>query len=97
MKNQNLLIYDYDILYDILNELKDKLPFNIIKLTKKNLNKLNEFQHKNYLIITQRKIVNTSHQIILDKLPINILSFVEKLNIKFLKLNFSEKSKIKTN
>lgn len=95
MKNQNLLIYDYDILYDILNELKDKLPFYIIKLTKKNLNKLNEFQHKNYLIITQRKIVNTSHQIILDKLPINILSFVEKLNIKFLKLNFSEKSKIK--
>ena len=36
MKNQNLVIYDSQALYDILNELNEFLNFNLINVSKKN-------------------------------------------------------------
>ena len=35
MKNQNLVIYDSQALYDILNELNEFLNFNLINVSKK--------------------------------------------------------------
>jgi len=95
MNNQSLIIYESNLLYDIFNELADHLPFSIIKLTKKELVKLNRFKTRDYLVVSEKKIQNISNQIVIDKFPLNIFKLIERLNIEFLKLKFNEQSKIK--
>ena len=95
MNNQILIIYENEILYDILYEIADEINFSILKLNKKNLSNLNSFKNRRSLLITKNKIPNFSNQIILDKLPLNIFKFVEKLNIEFLRDEFNKQSNIK--
>ena len=35
MNNQNLIIYENEVLYDVLYEIADQLQFSIVKLNKK--------------------------------------------------------------
>jgi len=95
MNNKYLMIYENNILFNILFEIENEIKFSIIAINKKNLSKLDEFINLNYLIITQNEIKNLSNQIILNKFPINIFKFIEKLNVEFLKLEFNKKSSIK--
>ena len=97
MNNQNLIIYENEKLYDVLYEIADQLQFSIIKLNKKDLIQLSTFQNNSFLFITEKKIPNVSNQIILNKLPLNIFKFIEKLNIEFLKFKFNKQSNIKIN
>ena len=95
MSNQNLIIYNFNSLYKILEELSLDLNFNIICVN--NQNSLNAKIQKinNYLIISNRNNLNINNQIILDILPINIYKLIEKINIQFLKLQFNNQSKVK--
>ena len=95
MSNQNLIIYNFNSLYKILEELSLDLNFNIICVD--NQNSLNaKIQNINiYLIISNRNNLNINNQIILDILPINIYKLIEKINIQFLKLQFNNQSKVK--
>ena len=97
MNNQNLIIYENEVLYDVLYEIADQLQFSIIKLNKKDLVKLNIFKNNSFLFITEKKIPNISNQIILNKLPLNVFKFIERLNIKFLRFEFNKQSNIKIN
>jgi len=56
---------------------------------------LEEFKGLNYLIITHKLLKNLNNQVILEKFPLNIFKFIERLNIEFLKLEFNKKSEIK--
>ena len=97
MNNQNLIIYQFSSLYQILKELELNLNFNIIEvLSEKKLN-LETKNLNNYIIITKKKILNIKEQYILDKLPIKIFKLIEKLNVQFLKLQFNEQSEININ
>ena len=97
MNNQNLIIYENVILYDILYEIREHLQFSIIKLTKIELTKLDKLQKLHYLVISEKNIPNINNQITIGKKPIHISQLIEILNIKFLKLKFNEQSKIKIN
>ncbi len=55
MNNQNLIIYENEVLYDVLYEIADQLQFSIIKLNKKDLVKLNIFKNNSFLFITEKK------------------------------------------
>ena len=97
MKIQNLIIYRLNSLYDVLNEVDQELHFNIVDVQNENLLQ-NEIKNlKNYLIITKRKLQNVDNQFVLEDIPIKISQLVEKLNIKFLRTQFSDKSKIIVN
>ena len=97
MNNQNLIIYQFSSLYQILKELELNLNFKIIEvLSEKKLN-LETKNLNNYIIITKKKILNIQEQYILDKLPIKIFKLIEKLNVQFLKLQFNEQSEISIN
>ena len=83
MNNQTLVIYDFQILYEILNELKSHINFNLI-----NIKKITDFDQKindNFLIITEKKIKNIENQIIIKNFPVNITKLIEGININFLK------------
>tara|TARA_Y100000591_G_scaffold312920_1_gene317898 strand:- start:313 stop:876 length:564 start_codon:yes stop_codon:yes gene_type:complete len=94
MINQNIIIYKFDILFNILNEIKEDLDFEIIKVSKEeNLKDITD-RSKNYLIISKKKIETNENQIILNSLPIKIMGLIEKLNVEFLKQQFSNQSRI---
>tara|TARA_A100001015_G_scaffold246845_1_gene283425 strand:+ start:213 stop:773 length:561 start_codon:yes stop_codon:yes gene_type:complete len=92
MNNENLVIYDFKILYEILSEIGDQINFKLI-----NINKIKDLDLKdqaNYLIISNKKIKNLENQIVLDNLPIDITKLIENVNIKFLKKKYSQQSDI---
>ena len=97
MNNQNLIIYQFNPLYQILKELEQDLNFKIIEsLNEKSLNNQIE-KLNNYLIITKKKILNVEHQFVFEHLPIKIFKLIEKLNIEFLKKQFSVQSEFIVN
>ena len=97
MSNQNLIIYNFNSLYKILEELSLNLNFNIIYVDNENSLNNKTQDMNNYLIISNRNNLNNSNQIILDILPINIFKLIEKINIEFLKLQFNNQSQVKIN
>ena len=97
MSIQNLIIYKFSSLYHILEEIGSDLNFNIIFVD--NENSLNEqvSNFNSYLVISNKKNLNISNEFVLDKVPINIFKLVEKINIEFLKIQFSSQSEVKVN
>ena len=94
MSTQNLIIYKFNGLYQILEELSLDLNFKIISVD--NEKALNEKIKKihNYLIISNKKYSNIHNQFVLDYTPINIFKLIEKINIEFLKLQFNSQSEV---
>ena len=92
MSNQELIIYNFETLFNILSEIENNLNFKIIKLEEKNLNKAFTNDKKKFIVLTRNKIDDIGNQFLLDKFPIKIIDLVEKLNIQFLKQNFKDKS-----
>ena len=97
MTTQNLIIYKFNVLYHILEELG--LDLNIKVTFADTENSLNECVKNlnNYLIISNQKYANISKQFILVNTPINIFKLVEKINIEFLKKHYSSQSEVKIN
>ena len=97
MSSQNIIIYKFAGLYQILEELGADLTFNIsfedredfLNERVKNLN--------NYIIISNKKYSAIRNQFVLDNLPINLFKLIEKINIEFLKLQFNSQSEVKVN
>ena len=92
MNNQNIIVYRFNSLYQILKELENNLNFKIIEISneKSLISEINNLN--NYLIITKKQILKFNHQFILHQLPIKIFQIIEKLNIEFLKQQFIEQS-----
>ena len=97
MINQNLIIYKFFVLYQILEELDLDLNFKIIYIDNENLLKNKIKKQNNFLIISNIKNLNFGNQLFLENKPVNILKLVEKINIEFLKLHFSDQSQLNIN
>ena len=90
-----LIIYEYQILYQVFNEISESLNFEIIQSNEKDLKEFNFDQKNNYLIISEKKIEGVKNSLILDNLPIKFEKLIEIINIKFLKNKFLDQSHIK--
>ena len=94
MSAQNLIIYKFNELYQILEELDLDLNFKIIFAdNEESLNEKTEKIH-NYLIITNKQYSDIHNQFVLNYTPINIFKLIEKINIEFLKLQFNSQSEV---
>jgi len=102
MIKQNIFIVNFDILYEILDEIKDNLSFNIVKFKKiedflKTVN-----SNPNNLLITPRlneksllnKGLNNKNILCFEDLPLSINKVIEFINIQLIKLRFNHQSKI---
>ena len=102
MIKQNIFIVNFDLLYEILEEIKDNLSFNIVKF-----NKVEDFLkspnlNSNALLISQRsnlnsllnKGVNKDHILFFEDIPISINKIIELINIQLIKLRFNHQSKV---
>ena len=102
MISQNVFIVNYNSLYEILDEIKENLSFKIIKFENEDdFRKNKNFDEKNILIISNSKnklIVNQNiskkNLLIFDILPLAINKIIELINLKLIKLNFNNQSKI---
>ena len=102
MIKQNIFIINFDSLYEILDEIKDNLSFNIVKFKKiedflKTVN-----SNPNNLLITPRlneksllnKGLNNKNILCFEDLPLSINKVIEFINIQLIKLRFNHQSKI---
>jgi len=102
MIKQNLFIINYNSLYEILNEIKDKLSFNIENyISEDAFLKKSDLDLKNSLIISKsnnklllEKKLNSKIFFELSLFPISINRLVELINIQLIKLKFSHQSKL---
>ena len=102
MINQTIFIINFNLLYEILEEIKETLSFNIIRSkTKEDLFKEDNINFKNCLIISQSNLglissknLNEKNFLVLNDFPIPIIKLVELINIHLIKLRFNYQSKI---
>ena len=92
MIKQNVNIFKYISLYEILSEIKDELSFNIIKHEKETDFK----KDKNSLTITSssNNELREKNLLVLNDLPMPIDGLIELININLIKLKFNLQSKI---
>jgi hypothetical protein len=101
MIKQNIFIINYNSLYEILNEIKDNLSFNVENyVSEDDLIENSSLDIKNYLIISRSKNKLLSYKKIDNKnfldlslFPISLNKLVELINIQLIKLKFNHQSK----
>ena len=95
MNPKILIIYDYQILFEILNEISEVLNFKIIQSNKKEYNDIKLDFKNDYLIISRKKIQSLNNVLILEEKPIKLRKLLEIININLLKNKFYKQSNIK--
>ena len=99
---QNVFIINFNLLYEILDEIKENLSFKIIKIDNEEDLKNNlDLDTIDFLVIskTDYKLLlnnNITHKNLLDfnDLPLSLKKLLELINIKLIKLKFNQQSKL---
>ena len=99
---QNVFIINFNLLYEILDEIKENLSFKIIKIENEEyFEKKLDLDRLDYLVIskTDHKLLlnnNITNKNFLDfnDLPLSFKKLLELINIKLIKLRFNQQSKI---
>ena len=104
MNKQKIYAVNSLNLYNILEEIKDFLNFNVEfinlkEITKKDFENNIDFKNSLFLILNSEvlkaeKILNSKNIIQLNSLPISLFKLIEKINVSSLKFNFQSQSKI---
>ena len=74
MSIQNLIIYKFIPLYDILEELSLDLNFKISLIEDENSLNQETKNYNNYLVVSKNKYPNIDNQLVLENKPIQIFS-----------------------
>ena len=104
MNKQSIIIYDFEILFIILKEIKENLKFEIFNFKKDyKISKLDNNTYGNYLIVAKslsnfiNKDIEKKKLYLIENLPIKIDKFIEKINIQLLKQKYNYQSEIRIN
>tara|TARA_B100000780_G_C21012907_1_gene405697 strand:+ start:59 stop:637 length:579 start_codon:yes stop_codon:yes gene_type:complete len=100
---QNVFIIKYNSLYEILDEIKENLPFKIIKFSDEDFEKSQNLDIKNSVVILKanhkllhnRKITNKNF-LEFKELPTRLNKLIEIINIRLIRLKFNYQSDIIT-
>ena len=95
MSSKVLIIYEYQILYELLNEIKENFSFELINSDHKHFDSLQFESSTNYLVLSSKKHEKISRQLTIDNKPLKLEKLIEFININFLKNKFSDQSNIK--
>ena len=104
MVNQKLYIINLSNFYDIVSELKEHIGYEISKFDNKEIF-LGEYNSKsistkNSILVVHEKEYNffakniNEDQIIKFKPPVNIFTFIENLNVKFIQKKYQDQSNV---
>ena len=101
---QSVVIINFNLLYEILDEIKENLSFKIIKFENEdNFQKNLDLYLIDYFVISKNDYKLLLNNNITDKnfldfndLPLSLKKLLELINIKLIKLKFKQQSKIIT-
>ena len=99
---QNVFIINFNLLYEILEEIKENLSFKIIKIeNEEDFEKKLDLDRLDYLVIskTDYKLllynnITDKNFLVVNDLPLSFKKLLELINIKLIKLKFKQQSKI---
>ena len=94
MSHKKLIIYEYDSLFNILNELKENLNFELIQAQENNFQDIKSNLNSDFLIISKNNLEEINNQMNLQDLPKRINKIIELINVQFLKNKFNLQSNI---
>ena len=104
MVNQKLYIINLSNFYDIISELKEHIDYELLKFENKEVffeqYKSKSISIENSILVVAEIEYNlfakniNEDQIIKYKPPINIFTFIENLNVRFIQKKFQEQSNI---
>ena len=105
MNKQNIFIINYNSLYEILDEIKENLPFKITKHENEDdFIKSADLKVINLLIISKynqklltNKNITEKNLLNLDNFPLSLYKLIQLINIKLIKVKFNSQSKININ
>ena len=96
MNKQILNIVNFQILYEILDEIKENLFFEIVNYKDKNeFLKNSKITLQQELVITKDKTFSEGNVLFIDNFPIPLIKLIELVNIQLLKIKFNSQAKIK--
>ena len=105
MVNQKLYIINLSNFYDIINEIKDHIDYEITKFDNKEIffdkHSCKSISTENSILVINEKeydffVKNINEdQIIKFKPPVNIFTFIENLNVKFIQKKYQEQSNVR--
>jgi len=104
MVNQKLYIINLSNFYNIISELKEHIGYEIVKFDNKEIlfdkYESKSISTKNSIFVVDEKEYNffikniNEDQIIKFKPPVNIFTFIENLNIRFIQKKYQDQSNI---
>ena len=94
MKSQNLLIYEFETLYEILSEISEFTSFNVLKISKNEINEVDLKYQSKYLIVTKNNNLKNKYQLNLKEFPVTLSKLIEIFNIEFLKIKYTEQAEV---
>ena len=94
MNYKKIIIYQYDTLFNILYEIREKLNFELIKADEKNFDKIIGSLKGDFLLITKKPLTNFKNFFTIDEKPITINKLIEQINLRYLKDKFSAQSDV---
>ena len=97
MIKQNVKIVNFNSLYEILEEIKENLSFNIIKHeNEKDLSKQksNDLEDSLIIINSNKKNLGIKNLLVFNELPIPLSKLIELINIRLIKMRFNRQSNI---
>ena len=95
MNSKKIIIFDNDVLFNILYEIKENFDFDLINSNQKNFDSIKDKLVKDFLIISKEKKNNLKNNLIIENNPISINKLFQLININFLKNQFNNQSEIK--
>ena len=72
MNSKKIIIFDYEILFNILDEIKENFNFDLINSDQKNFDEVLGKVDSDYLIISKEKKKKFKNNLIIENKPINI-------------------------
>ena len=104
MVNQKLYIINLSNFYDIISELKEHISYEISKFDNKEIffdkYKSESISVENSILVVHEKEYNffvrnmNEDQIIKFKPPVNIFTFIENLNVRFIQKKYQDQSNV---
>ena len=104
MVNQKLYIINLSNFYDIISELKEHIDYDLSKFDNKEIffdkYKSKSISTENSILVVHEKEYNffvnniNEDQIIIFKPPVNIFTFIENLNVKFIQKKYHDQSNV---
>ena len=97
MIKQNVDIVNFNSLYEVLEEVKENLSFNITKYENKKdfINQKNNLQESLIITKSNKNDLSEKNLLVFNDLPLSLAKLIELININLIKLKFNYQSNIK--